>query len=95
MDMENKNRECLECGCNIFTIRKIRDTNSVLNRTGSRLFTCVDCDSFENKWETKEDKSIVSKTLERLEKRNTRLQRENDRMRLWMDNHFEQKLKSQ
>lgn len=95
MDMENKNRECLECGCNIFTVRKIRDLESVLRRTGSLHYTCVDCESFESKWETTEDNSIVSKTIERLEKRNARLQRDNDRMRLWMDNHFEQKLESQ
>jgi hypothetical protein len=94
MNDERKDRECSECGCNIFTIKKVRDLDSVLKRTGSLIYTCIDCDSFESRWQASEVKGshIQSKTIARLEKRNTRLQRDNDRMRQFIDEYYQSKL---
>lgn len=87
---ERKDRICSECGCNAFTIRKVRDLDSVLKRVGHQTYTCIDCGSFDNDWHSTEEKgtTILSKTLERLERRNTRLQRDNDRMRQFIDEYY-------
>lgn len=94
MNNERKNRECLECGCNVFTITKVRDLESVLKRTGHQTMTCIDCGSYKSDWSHSEDKgtTIQSKTIERLERRNTRLQRDNDRMRQFIDEYYQSKL---
>ena len=94
MNNERKNRECLECGCNVFTITKVRDLDSVLKRTGSLIWTCMDCESYESDWTHTEAKvsPIQCKTIERLEKRNKRLQRDNDRMRQFIDEYYQSKL---
>jgi|14BtaG_2_1085337.scaffolds.fasta_scaffold31799_1 Zn-finger protein len=94
MNNERKNRECLECGCNVFTITKIRDLDSVLKRTGHQTMTCIDCGSYQSEWRHTESsaKTTRSKTIERLEKRNTRLQRDNDRMRQFIDEYYQNKL---
>lgn len=87
--MEIKELRC-ECGCNLFTVRKVRDVESVFQRKGSRVFFCVDCDSHirsETKWVMVDGwvREIISDRWERMKTRISRLSRNTERMQNWID----------
>lgn len=95
MRYEHKELRC-ECGCNLFSIRKMRDTESVLKRTGTRQYYCVDCDSQlprETTWIEIDFrmKEIISTRWNRMKIRIERLVRNNERQSKWIDSVLENK----
>ena len=89
MDIERKQRECSECGCNVFTVRKSRDLDSVFQKTGNVMNICVDCLSNNSQWVLSDSRDVKCSEMDRMQKRNERLQKDNNRMRKWMDEHFQ------
>jgi len=96
MTREYKELRC-ECGCNLFRIRKSRDTESVFQRKGTRQYFCVDCDShlesetswIEIDWRFRE---IISTRWNRMKTRIERLVRNNERQSKWIDSVLENKI---
>jgi hypothetical protein len=99
MSFEFKELRC-ECGCNVFTIRKTRDTVSVYKKKGTRDYFCVDCNEIMDRQEVKTRweevdwriKKLISKRWDRMKARIERLSRNNKRQSEWIDRALEGKL---
>jgi hypothetical protein len=97
---EHKELICKECGCNVFMVRKSRDLDSCIQRTGWKQYVCIDCGDYDyqnTKWSDIESNWLEAESakIARLELRIERLMAIKNRQQNWIDTVMMAKIESE